>query len=445
MGIKIDSVPNWLVIFAFIITPLAGVALVIAFCLWWLKVPSRIELEATQSIQKMYNEMADLNSAFNQNFSKDVAAKMQLSIQKVLEYKNKDLFKGNNQLQPIDGPFAENPLKKLDEKVIPVLNAIREKVETLPPSKPGSVNDANSSKSDISALKARFDKLDIKLSEVEVLVKANTPKQESGSNTGKSVDVDVNKLKTALISELGTSISKFQNELAKKMGELSAKVDANGTQLGSRIDKMEKNLGAQQDVKKVSQYQPVYMIVLSNGFRPQRDAIGIIVQKLVTPDSNSSSKISPTVLLSADGNRQGVLSMAGLNQGGLTTWLDNNDLREIKPQIDALPLIVSDKITGGGQPQHMVVLLGHNVQLDKTKDLSAWEKLESLTFVVIEPPNLGNFSWENLRKIKDVRKAKGRKTDIRIFKTVNEMDSTFKLEIEEIDEIAALMKTSVGQ
>jgi hypothetical protein len=128
---KNDSILDFIKLTALIIQALASVVLVIVVCLWWLKVPSRIEVEASQSIQKMYSEMADSNSNFNQNFSKDVAAKMQVSIQKALEYKNKDLFKGNNQLQPIDGPFAENPLKKLDEKVIPVLNAIREKVDKL--------------------------------------------------------------------------------------------------------------------------------------------------------------------------------------------------------------------------------------------------------------------------------------------------------------------------
>jgi hypothetical protein len=215
-------------------------------------------------------------------------------------------------------------------------------------------------------------------------------------------------------------------------------------QMKADLDKINKIIGAQQEAKKEPKYQPVFLVVLSKGFKPQRDAIGSILQKLATPLPDSASKTPPTILVTADGNRQNVLSMAGYNQLTITTWLDNNDLREIKVPFDFLPTIINDKAGNSGQPKHVVILAGHNYQLDKTKDLSAWDKIEKITFVFVEPPFLSNLLWENFQKIQGLRRLKNLQTDVRIIKSMKDFDASFKLEVDEVDDITRVMKAALA-
>ena len=258
-----------------------------------------------------------------------------------------------------------------------------------------------------------------------------------------NIEFDAKKLKDALKTEFGTLTSN-QSNLSTKIDAVSSSVSGSMAQMKADLDKINKIIGAQQEAKKEPKYQPVFLVVLSKGFKPQRDAIGSILQKLATPLPDNASKTPPTILVTADGNRQNVLSMAGYNQLTITTWLDNNDLREIKVPFDFLPTIINDKAGNSGQPKHVVILAGHNYQLDKTKDLSAWDKIEKITFVFVEPPFLSNLLWENFQKIQGLRRLKNLQTDVRIIKSMKDFDANFKLEVDEVDDITRVMKAALA-
>lgn len=258
-----------------------------------------------------------------------------------------------------------------------------------------------------------------------------------------NIEFDAKKLKDALKTEFGILTSN-QSNLSTKIDSVSSSVSGNMGQMKADLDKINKIIGAQQEAKKEPKYQPVFLVVLSKGFKPQRNAIGSILQKLATPLPDSASKIPPTILVTADGNRQNVLSMAGYNQLTITTWLDNNDLREIKVPFDFLPTIINDKAGNSGQPKHVVILAGHNYQLDKTKDLSAWDKIEKITFVFVEPPFLSNLLWENFQKIQGLRRLKNLQTDVRIIKSLKDFDANFNLEVDEVDDITRVMKAALA-
>ena len=257
-----------------------------------------------------------------------------------------------------------------------------------------------------------------------------------------NIEFDAKKLKEALNSEFKT-LTNNQSTLIKQIETVSSSVSGMA-QMKADLDKINKIIGAQQEAKKEPKYQPVFLVVLSKGLNPQRDTLLLIFQKLLTLASDSPSKTSPTILVSANGNRQNVLSMSGYNQSTITTWHDSIDLREIKVPFDFLPTIINDKAGNSGQPKHVVVLAGHNYQLDKTKDLSAWDKIEKLTFVFVEPPFLSNLLWENFQKIQGLRRLKNLQTDVRIIKSMKDFGDNFKLEVDEVDDITRVMKAALA-
>jgi hypothetical protein len=258
-----------------------------------------------------------------------------------------------------------------------------------------------------------------------------------------NIEFDAKKMKDALKTEFG-AITSNQSNLSTKIDAVSSSVSGSMAQMKADLDKINKIIGAQQEAKKEPKYQPVFLVVLSKGLNPQRDTLLLIFQKLLTLASDSPSKTSPTILVSANGNRQNVLSMSGYNQSTITTWHDSIDLREIKVPFDYLPTIINDKTGNSGQPKHVVVLAGHNYQLDKTKDLSAWDKIEKLTFVFVEPPFLSNLLWENFQKIQGLRRLKNLQTDVRIIKSMKDFGDNFKLEVDEVDDITRVMKAALA-
>lgn len=305
-------------------------------------------------------------------------------------------------------------------------------------------------KTELSQLKGSIPAdISSKLNELTISVKnmssapAAPATQATTVSKPTNIEFDAKKLKDALKTEFGT-LTSHQSNLSTKIDAVSSSVSGSMAQMKADLDKINKIIGAQQEAKKEPKYQPVFLVVLSKGFKPQRDAIGSILQKLATPLPDSASKTPPTILVTADGNRQNVLSMAGYNQLTITTWLDNNDLREIKVPFDFLPTIINDKAGNSGQPKHVVILAGHNYQLDKTKDLSAWDKIEKITFVFVEPPFLSNLLWENFQKIQGLRRLKNLQTDVRIIKSMKDFDASFKLEVDEVDDITRVMKAALA-
>jgi len=400
------------------------------FCFLSFSPLSKIK-EINVKLDETYTEISNPASAFSQKLSNDISTKLVESVKKAAERR------GMEPKQNVPGAAPESYFdKKVLENYFGGLNASISKIDTK--------LDSNKMTIDLNPIIERFNKLEKQMKNFSDSAsnKVNSLNSfpDSSAPAGKPVEFDPAKIKGALKADL--------EKIGRDQANLSAKVDSLVSGLGgisqikSDLDKINSKLVAQQEAKKETKFQPVFLLLLSKGFKPQRDAVGLIVQKLSTPAADGPLKSTPTILLSADGNQRNVLAVSGFNQASLNTWLDNNDLREIKAPIDLLPSIISEK-TPSNQPRHVVILAGHNCQLDKTKDLAAWEKIERITFVFVEPPSLGNIMWENFNRLKNLRKQKNLQTDQRIFKTNNEFDSSFKLEVDEVEDLTKMMRSCV--
>lgn len=248
-------------------------------------------------------------------------------------------------------------------------------------------------------------------------ISPSTPVPASTETKQPENVVSIKKLK----SELKKEIDDTQTELSNK---ITNAIIPTITDISKKLDNFNKYVKSQQESNTDSKLQPIFMIVLSKAFQPQREFTELIVDDLAKIGGNQKSAISPKIIVTADGDQQRVWSKESSKT--LPAWLGDVDYREIKPSLDILPTIVLSKTNGLQIQQHLVILTGHNFQLDKTKDLASWEKFDRVSFVFIEPPNLSSLYWDNFQVIQKIRKQKI--TDSIAIKLTSEFGDGFKLE-----------------